>query len=89
MIPVVTLDLREHDFDTMQAFADIAKDLIDGIKADYPEVQIDTLVISEHHLKMLRLEQFMKGMPLEEVKNSGPEVVCGVRVAVDMGGIEE
>ncbi|HVB24103.1 MAG TPA: hypothetical protein VNG51_19350 [Ktedonobacteraceae bacterium] len=60
----------------------VVNDLVPSIKADYPMVHICAVVISEHHLKMLRLERYMQGDPLEEVKQSGPQHVCGIPVII-------
>jgi hypothetical protein len=78
----MTIDLRGYDFVTMREFMLIVMELVPAIKEDYPQVQICGVVISERHLKMLRLERYEQGEPLHVVKKIAPEKVCGIPVII-------
>jgi hypothetical protein len=82
MKPGITLDLRHEPFDTMHEFAGIVRDLLPQFEEDFPDEHLCGVVISDHHLKMLRLERYLKGVPLKQVKKSGPSNVCGLPVII-------
>jgi|SRR5947209_7667419 len=68
MKPAITVDLRGYDFETHAELTDVVRELIPAIREDYPMVRICGLVISEHQLKLLRLDRHMHGVPAAKVK---------------------
>ena len=86
MTPAITVDLRQFDFDSHADLKAIVHTLIPAIREDYPMVAIHGLVISDRQLKLLRLERYMKGVPLERVKEQTVTAVDGWEVMVAPDG---